>query len=370
MAPAAMGFVMNDCANTVRLKMNRATSLRRGAALMLICFAGAAPLQAQTLHAAADRITDQAIAADHGAYAATQARVKALNDKGLPLRDYHLSKAQCWLDVSLHEYTRNDRSAFPQQALAQSAAILFALETGVSNNPGDATALVNGADKLRPDLWARFAAVRQGAGAVCAAQRVACGEVELVHAGNEIRQQGWRHANPYVQIAEDHARAAEEAAAACVAPAPAPAPPMAAAAPMPGAAPAPVLARETLELAADALFRFDKAGLADLLPQGRARIDAMLAQLDTVYARIERITLTGHTDRLGSDAYNQDLSERRAATVRAYLLSAHPALSIVSAGKGESEQVAACSAVKPRAALIACLQPNRRVEVAISGLKR
>ena len=55
-----------------------------------------------------DRISDAAIQADHQSYEALQGRIKALNDRGRPLRDYHLSKAQCWLDVSLHEYTRND----------------------------------------------------------------------------------------------------------------------------------------------------------------------------------------------------------------------------------------------------------------------
>ena len=166
---------------------------------LALCGAGAA--HSQTLSAPAARISDQAIAADHATYAATQGRLKALNDKGLPLRDYYLSKAQCWLDVSAHEYTRNDRSSFPQLALAQSAAIIDALESGATPNPGAATPLVNDAARVRPDLWARFDALKQGTGAVCAAQKVACGEVELVHAGNELNQQGWRHANPYIQIA-------------------------------------------------------------------------------------------------------------------------------------------------------------------------
>ncbi|HSX65576.1 MAG TPA: hypothetical protein VLF15_12660, partial [Pseudoxanthomonas sp.] len=66
------------------------------------------------------RITDEAIHADLSGYGQTQGRIQALNDAGRPVRDYHLSKAQCWLDVSFHEYTRNDRSDFPQAALTES----------------------------------------------------------------------------------------------------------------------------------------------------------------------------------------------------------------------------------------------------------
>lgn len=334
-------------------------------AVCAITVAGGA--DAQTLNVPAARISDQAIAADQATYAATQGRLKALNEKGVPLRDYYLSKAQCWLDVSAHEYTRNDRSSFPQLALAQSAAIIGALETGATPNPGIATPLVNDAARVRPDLWARFDALKHGGGAVCAAQKVACGEVELVHAGNELNQQGWRHANPYVQIAEDHAQAAQEAAGACNQPA-------AQVAPVPAAVPPGVVVEtrvvEKLSLSADALFKFDKSSLVDLLPEGRSRIDAMIARLNAVYASVEGISLTGHTDRLGSDAYNQVLSEKRAATLREYLLTNGVSARITSAGKGESGQIAACKTAAPRAALIACLQPNRRVEVEITGVKR
>jgi OmpA-OmpF porin, OOP family len=345
--------------------MNKLTPLCQGVSLMLLlCHAGLAG--AQTLAAPSARISDQAVAADHAVYATTQARLQSLNEKGVPLRDYYMSKAQCWLDVSVHEYTRNDRSAFPQLALSESAAIIGALENGTKPNPGDQTPLVNNAAKLRPDLWARFDALKQGAGAVCAAQRIACAEVELVHAGNEYNQQGWRHANPYVQIAEDQVQAAQEAAGACAAP-PNPAPLVLMPPPLP-ARPGTVI--EKLSLSADALFRFDKSGLKDLLPEGRAQIDRMMERLDKVYARIDSITLTGHTDRLGTDAYNLPLSQARAATVRAYLVSKGATARIDTAGKGESEQIVPCTAVAPRAALIACLQPNRRVEVEISGSKR
>ena len=334
----------------------------------LIAVLGSA--HAADLNPPAQRSSDQAIVADHAAYTAWQGRIKALNDKGVRVADYYLAKAQCWLDVSLHEYTRNDRSNFPQQALTQSALIVQALEAGSTPNPGEQTPLVNGAEKLRDDLWARFAAIKPLPGFACAAQAVACGEVELVHAGNEYKQQGWRHANPYVQIAEDRVQQATTAAANCNPPVPAvtPAPACQPVACVPE--PKPPVVTERLTLSADALFKFDKSALQDLLPEGRAKIDDMMAKLDKVYASIERISLTGFTDRLGNVRYNQALSERRAATVKAYLQSRGFKGEIVSNGKGKADQVVPCTGVTPHAKLIACLQPNRRVEIAVTGVKR
>jgi OmpA-OmpF porin, OOP family len=139
------------------------------------------------------RITDGVIQTDHSTYEAMQARIKALNDSGnRPVRDYFLSKAQCWLDVSFHEYTRNDRSAFTQAALSESEKLVQAMERKQSAISKD-TVLVNNAARLRPDLWAQTESLKTRSGASCAAQQTACAEVELVHAGNELNQQSPHH---------------------------------------------------------------------------------------------------------------------------------------------------------------------------------
>jgi OOP family OmpA-OmpF porin len=79
--------------------------------------------------------------------------------------------------------------------------------------------------------------------------------------------------------------------------------------------------------------------------------------------QIGAITVTGHTDRLGSDQYNQRLSQRRADAVKKYLVSKGVATNRVNAvGKGEKEPVVQCNE-KARPALIKCLEPNRRVVV-------
>jgi OOP family OmpA-OmpF porin len=86
----------------------------------------------------------------------------------------------------------------------------------------------------------------------------------------------------------------------------------------------------------------------------------------------DQIMVTGHADRLGSAEYNQKLSERRADTVHAYLLSKNIASTKISvSGQGESTpQTApdACAGLA-RASLIACLQPDRRVDVEMQGTR-
>ena len=175
-------------------------------------------VQAQTTAAqltpVSQRTSDASIHADYETYTAMQGRIRQLNERGVPLRDYHLAKAQCWLDVSLQEYTRNDRSAFPQATLEQSEKLIAAMEQKRTLLPME-TALVNDAARLRPDLWERVEALKRHAGFQCARQQVACAEVELVHAGNEFQQQQWRHAKPYIQMAEDQIGEATELAQAC-----------------------------------------------------------------------------------------------------------------------------------------------------------
>jgi len=135
--------------------------------------------------------------------------------------------------------------------------------------------------------------------------------------------------------------------------------------PPPAPAPARVTQRVTLD--ADALFDFDKATLR---PSGRAALDQFLASIKTIAP--ETISATGHADRFGSDAYNQRLSERRVQTVKAYLVSQNmDANRIHVEGKGETQPVTKpddCRGAKS-AKVIACLQPDRRVEVEVVGTR-
>ncbi|MBS0545090.1 MAG: OmpA family protein [Proteobacteria bacterium] len=140
--------------------------------------------------------------------------------------------------------------------------------------------------------------------------------------------------------------------------------PVAAATP---AAAAPKPTADKIKLSADTLFDFDKAVLK---PEGKAKLDDLAAKSKDI--KLEVILAVGHTDRLGSDAYNQKLSERRAAAVKTYLVSKGvEANRVYTEGKGEKQPVTGtkCNTVKNRKALIECLQPDRRVEVEVIGSK-
>ena len=164
------------------------------------------------------RISDERIHADHRTFESWQERIEAVAGSGRALTDYSLAKAQCWLDAAFHEYTRNDRSDFPERALGEAARLIEAMEQG--SEPERKTPLIGLDRPLRPDLWRRLQDVDQTAGRTCATALIACAEVELVHAGNEYGQFKWRHAAPYVAIAEDLIGRAETAAADCRTPAP------------------------------------------------------------------------------------------------------------------------------------------------------
>jgi OOP family OmpA-OmpF porin len=118
-------------------------------------------------------------------------------------------------------------------------------------------------------------------------------------------------------------------------------------------------------LGADGLFRFDGSSKADLLPQGRRNLEALAGDIRGSFKATDAVKVTGHTDRLGSHAYNNALSLARANTVRDYLVQAGvPAQKIQVQGKGESESKVHC-AQTARADLIDCLAPNRRVEIEV-----
>ncbi|HNY46002.1 MAG TPA: OmpA family protein [Casimicrobium sp.] len=148
--------------------------------------------------------------------------------------------------------------------------------------------------------------------------------------------------------------------------APAPAAPAAAAKPAtPAAAPA-APSVQKITLASKALFDFDKAVLK---PEGQAVLDREIVSRIKEVQKLELVLVTGHTDRLGSQQYNQKLSERRAAAVASYLASKGVAKDkIETLGMGKTQPVpgVVCEQ-KNRKALIACLQPHRRVEVEVKG---
>lgn len=141
------------------------------------------------------------------------------------------------------------------------------------------------------------------------------------------------------------------------APAPAPAKPV--------AKPAPKRCDATVTLQSDELFAFGKAALTNA---AKARLDKDVIGRIGTCATLEAVIVEGHTDRLGSQQYNQKLSERRANAVKTYLVSKGvPASKVETLGMGKTVPAKFCPDSKSRKELIACLAPNRRVSVSIKG---
>ena len=132
-------------------------------------------------------------------------------------------------------------------------------------------------------------------------------------------------------------------------------------------APAPEVVSKTFNLNSDVTFAFGKANLK---PQAQSVLDGIYGEIAQV--KSADVKVAGYTDRIGSDAYNQKLSQKRAESVANYLVSKGVSQNAISAtGYGKANPVTGnkCDAVKGRKALIACLADDRRVEIAVSGSK-
>ena len=131
----------------------------------------------------------------------------------------------------------------------------------------------------------------------------------------------------------------------------------------------PEVVDQTFNLSSDVLFAFGKA---DLKQEGMSALDDLYQQIVDVQPKDGSAVVMGYTDRIGSDANNQALSEARAKTVADFLIGKGlPADKVSIQGNGESNPVTGnqCDAIKAKAALIDCLGPDRRVEVRVTGVQ-
>ena len=122
--------------------------------------------------------------------------------------------------------------------------------------------------------------------------------------------------------------------------------------------PAPATVATKVTYAADAFFDFDKSVLK---PEGKAKLDDLVGKIKDI--NLEVIIAVGHTDSVGSDAYNQKLSVRRSEAVKAYLVSKGIEKNrVYTEGKGEKQPVADNKTAEGRA-------KNRRVEIEVVGTR-
>lgn len=188
------------------------------------------------------------------------------------------------------------------------------------------------------------------------------GDVELISVGL-IYRFGARRSAPVQQ-----AYVAPAPAPVYVAPAPAPAPVVVA---PPVEQPTRIVMPQArrVSFSADSLFDFDKSTVK---PGGREHLDKFARELSGTSYSV--ITVTGHADRLGSAAYNRKLSAARAESVKNYLVTSGgiPAAGITTSSAGETQPITKpgeCVGKAATKALIACLQPDRRVDVEVVGSK-
>ena len=174
------------------------------------------------------------------------------------------------------------------------------------------------------------------------------GELVWKNGTNELC---WRDANWTPATAAPGCDGAIVAPKAAPAPAPAAAPKAAPRAPAPAAA-------TKVTYAADAFFDFDKSALKK---EGKAKLDDLVGKVKGI--NLEVIIAVGHTDSIGTDAYNQKLSVRRAESVKAYLVSKGIEKNrVYTEGKGEKQPVADNKTKEGRA-------KNRRVEIEVVGTR-
>lgn len=278
---------------------------------------------------------------------------------------YALARARAWLDLALDELYEDDRTGIVQAATLEAEKLLAHPQAALPFTMPAATSLP-GAEVVREDLWNRISAMHASPDFGCAARQLGQLEVLMYWAGHEKWESGWSHARPYAEQAENQAYDAETAIRQCEAARPANKPATAAA---PAAAsPAPLMV-EHFTFSTDALFEFGKDGIEHLVAGGERKLGALANSLKA-WKSIEKIEITGYTDRLGSSQYNDRLSRQRAEHVRDYFVAQGlSADRVATSGRGESDPLVDCRGTRKTPGLIACLQPNRRVEITVHGAK-
>jgi outer membrane protein OmpA-like peptidoglycan-associated protein len=317
------------------------------------------------------RIADSVIRRDLDAIEAFQKRIAGLNNGGIPVRDYNLAKAQCWVSFALEEYHENDRTGVIEAALIEADGILDVLEKGERPAPADPKVIAT-ARKIRADLWAKLDTLKSSDGFRCASREAACLEVKLNEAGHDYEETGWRHARFNIDEAERMAADGERLANNC---------------PKPdsdgdgvnddldkclGTSPGKSVDgsgcpidgdndRDTVLNSVDRCpdsplgSRVDNLG-CPLGPEIRLQgvnfataSDKLLPEsfpiLNDAVATLRRypdlaIEVAGHTDSRSSDAYNLNLSQRRANSVMKYLRDNAVTNKLAAKGYGESEPIA------------------------------
>ncbi|MBA4382210.1 MAG: hypothetical protein C0406_06545 [Sideroxydans sp.] len=297
---------------------------------------------------AADEMSPQ----DLQAIEALQKRADKLAFGEVGSDNYYLAKARTWLDMALSEYHQKDTTGLILASTAEAKKLIEALENKETNISNETQRSMAGTEVVRQDLWDKIAAMKGNAKS-CVSSKLAEAEVYLVWTGHEKMESGWTHGESYARAAENLIYEAQVSVTNCLA-----------------AAAIPVAKNvEKLSLSGDATFVFGTNNLTD---GAEAKLDK-LAEGIKGWTQLQSVELIGHTDRLRSDGNekkNQELSERRAEAIKQYLVGKGIAGDkIKTVGAGSTKPIVKCDSKMNRATQVACLQPNRRVEIILRGEK-
>lgn len=266
--------------------------------------------------------------------------------------NYHLAKARTWLDMALFEYHQKDSTGLLPAAIAQAQGLLEALENKPSDISMETPQQISGSESIRPDLQKQIETLKKHADFSCGQRALGSAEVYLVWAGHHYYEAGQSHADPYINHVENLIHDAQAAIKNC--------------------SEANVDVQDsTLEritLSGDTLFGFNRTTLNR---SARANLDKLTDRIKAL-SHLGTIILVGHTDHMRRDGrheLNQQLSERRAGSIKQYLIAKGiPKDKIQASGAGSSIPLVKCDIVD-RTKQIICLQPNRRVEIFLHGVK-
>jgi outer membrane protein OmpA-like peptidoglycan-associated protein len=268
-------------------------------------------------------------------------------------------KAQAWLNFARYGAAEQLPREVQAAALDNARTLIDSLlqHTQASHT----TPALPHARHVRDDLWRGIAAA-EADGRVCGAPKMtAYCEVQLAWADYEAGAGGWRHADPYVRIAEDYCSTAMAAQAPPAAPVPAAREPEAAA-PAPAAAPA-------LDEALSVMFPHNRSRRGEIRAPGHEQLRELAQQWKR--GPHGTVHLIGHADLTGHEAYNLRLSRRRARSVAQELArDGIPWSALRVEAVGERQAVVQCpkaGETAERRRYLACLEPNRRVVVRIDA---
>ena len=315
------------------------------------------------------RFTDEAIVRDWEAMDALRMRIAAIRSQAPFI--YVVTRAEAELNYSVEEYEENDQTGILDPLLIDAARLTASQEPGFRGELDLSLPELPGVTKMSQELLT----MTEGAKAnpltlICAGEPIArleAGLLMLAHEEYEVEVglNTPEHTAPYelmvAQLAADLREALKSPACAPPAVEPPVIPPVVI---VPPPAPHPRIPNFTLS--AEVLFPFDTCGEGDILPKGKAELDAFGALLKESPDRWDALVVSGHTDRLGRYDYNLKLSMCRADTVRAYLTEHFqiPPERISARGWAHLKPVVYCTGPR-NDKLKACLQPNRRVEIEV-----